>query len=143
MTTLISRDITLKLYSMNAKLRRTVDGANLDIRLPGIAGRLSEMDTRQLAKFNSIQKSEEDKSVQEKAMSVKSKKSGKKDNRTIEFAPPLLIPIHKKKKSKWVKCSVENRLVRKGRTVLKFNFSSEFESNWLKKITVHKRILWI
>jgi hypothetical protein len=100
MTTLISRDITLKLYSMNAKLRRTVDGANLDIRLPGIAGRLSEMDTRQLAKFNAIQKSEENKSVQGKALLFKSKKSGKKDNRTIEFAPPLLIPIQKKKKSK-------------------------------------------
>ena len=38
MTTLISRDITLKLYAMNVKLRRSVDGANLDIRLPGIAG---------------------------------------------------------------------------------------------------------
>ncbi len=35
MTTLISRDITLKLYAMNVKLRRSVDGANLDIRLPG------------------------------------------------------------------------------------------------------------
>ena len=60
MTTLISRDITLKLYSMNVKLRRAVDGANLDIRLPGIAGRLSEMDARQIAKFNDIQKSADD-----------------------------------------------------------------------------------
>ena len=55
MTTAISRDITNKLYSMNAKLKpKHVDGkdqGNLDIRLPGIAGRLSQMDARQLEQF--------------------------------------------------------------------------------------------
>jgi len=55
MTTVISRDITNKLYSMNAKLKPKYkngkDGGNLDIRLPGIAGRLSQMDARQLEQF--------------------------------------------------------------------------------------------
>ena len=57
MTTVISRDITNKLYSMNAKLKPTAskngkDGrGHLDIRLPGIAGRLSQMDARQLEQF--------------------------------------------------------------------------------------------
>ena len=97
MTTLISRDITLKLYSMNVKVRRTVDGANLDIRLPGIAGRLSEMDARQVAKFNAVQKSSDD--VVSSISKTSSKKSSKRD-RTIEFAPPLLIPIQKKKRAK-------------------------------------------
>lgn len=101
MTTLISRDITLKLYSMNVKLRRAVDGANLDIRLPGIAGRLSEMDARQIAKFNDVQKSaDDDRNVATSSSSKSAKKSSRRDNRTIEFAPPLLIPIQKKKKSK-------------------------------------------
>lgn len=36
MTTIISTDITHKLYAMNSKLKK--DGRNLDIRLPGIAG---------------------------------------------------------------------------------------------------------
>ena len=99
MTTLISRDITLKLYSMNAKLRRTVDGANLDIRLPGIAGRLSEMDTRQLAKFNAIQKSEENKSVQEKALLFKSKKSGKKITGRLSSRLRYSFPFRRKRKA--------------------------------------------
>ena len=55
MTTVISRDITNKLYSMNAKLKPKYkdgkEGGNLDIRLPGIAGRLSQMDARQLEQF--------------------------------------------------------------------------------------------
>ena len=75
MTTLISRDITLKLYSMNVKLRRTVDGANLD----------------------AVQKSSDD--VVSSISKTSSKKSSKRD-RTIEFAPPLLIPIQKKKRAK-------------------------------------------
>ena len=40
---------------MNAKLKPKYkngkDGGNLDIRLPGIAGRLSQMDARQLEQF--------------------------------------------------------------------------------------------
>ena len=55
MTTVISRDITHKLYSMNSKLKpRQENGkyhGNLDIRLPGIAGRISQMDARQLEQF--------------------------------------------------------------------------------------------
>ena len=55
MTTVISRDITHKLYSMNAKLKPRAgagkEQGNLDIRLPGIAGRLSQMDARQLEQF--------------------------------------------------------------------------------------------
>ncbi len=55
------------------------------------------MDARQLAKFNAVQKCEDDKSAQ--GRSQRSKKSGKRDH--LEFAPPLLIPIQKKKKAKW------------------------------------------
>ena len=67
MTTVISRDITNKLYSMNAKLKpRYKDGkerGNLDIRLPGIAGRLSQMDARQLEQFVSKESEKRQKEV--------------------------------------------------------------------------------
>ncbi len=59
MTTLISRDITHKLLVMNAKLK-TADGNPLDLRLPGIAGRLSEMDARELAKFTAMANNNEE-----------------------------------------------------------------------------------
>jgi hypothetical protein len=59
MTTLISRDITHKLLNMNAKLK-TKDGNPLDLRLPGIAGRLKEMDARELAKFTAMVNNNED-----------------------------------------------------------------------------------
>ena len=54
MTTVISTDISRKLYAMNSKLKR--DRKNLDIRLPGNAGRLSQMDSRQLELFCESQK---------------------------------------------------------------------------------------
>ena len=53
MTTLISRDITTKLLRMNAKVK-TKDGNPMDLRLPGIAGRLKEMDARELASFSAM-----------------------------------------------------------------------------------------
>ena len=53
MTTLISRDITHKLLNMNAKLK-TKDGNPLDLRLPGIASRLKEMDAREIATFTAM-----------------------------------------------------------------------------------------
>lgn len=53
MTTLISRDITTKLLRMNAKMK-TKDGNPMDLRLPGIAGRLKEMDARELASFSAM-----------------------------------------------------------------------------------------
>ena len=66
LTTLISTDITRKLYAMNAKLRTgmtkasggsdAATGRSLDIRLPGIAGKLSQMDSRQLEMFCETQK---------------------------------------------------------------------------------------
>lgn len=59
MTTLISRDITHKLLNMNAKLK-TKDGNPLDLRLPGIAGRLKEMDARELAKFTALANNNEE-----------------------------------------------------------------------------------
>ena len=63
-TTLISTDITRKLYDMNSKLRTgttgptsdVATGRSLDIRLPGIAGKLSQMDSRQLELFCESQK---------------------------------------------------------------------------------------
>ena len=59
MTTLISRDITHKLLNMNAKLK-TKDGNPLDLRLPGIAGRLKEMDAREIAKFTALANNNEE-----------------------------------------------------------------------------------
>ena len=66
LTTLISTDITRKLYDMNSKLRTgttgptggadAATGRSLDIRLPGIAGKLSQMDSRQLELFCESQK---------------------------------------------------------------------------------------
>ena len=48
-----------------------------------------------------IQKSaDDDRNVATSSSSKSAKKSSRRDNRTIEFAPPLLIPIQKKKKSK-------------------------------------------
>ena len=59
MTTLVSRDITHKLLCMNAKLK-TKDGNPMDLRLPGIAGRLREMDARELASFTALASSTEE-----------------------------------------------------------------------------------
>ena len=68
MTTVISRDITNKLYSMNAKIKqRRINGkdqGNLDIRLPGIAGRLSQMNARQLEQFVAKETEKRHKEVQ-------------------------------------------------------------------------------
>ena len=61
MSTLISRDITHKLMCMNSKLK-TNDGNPMDLRLPGIAGRLKEMDARELASFSAMASSNEEKS---------------------------------------------------------------------------------
>ena len=59
MTTLISRDITHKLLCMNAKLK-TKDGNPMDLRLPGIAGRLKEMNARELASFTALANNNEE-----------------------------------------------------------------------------------
>ena len=59
MTTLISRDITHKLLCMNAKLK-TSDGNPMDLRLPGIAGRLKEMNARELATFSALANNNEE-----------------------------------------------------------------------------------
>ena len=61
MSTLISRDITHKLMCMNSKLK-TKDGNPMDLRLPGIAGRLKEMDARELASFSALASNNEEKS---------------------------------------------------------------------------------
>lgn len=84
---------------MNLKMRRTIDGANLDIRLPGIAGKLGEMDACQIAKINLLH---ENKSEQTKSEKVVTKKPARQkpfasQTKTIDFSPPLLIPIKKKK----------------------------------------------
>lgn len=50
MQAIISQDIAKKLFAMNSRIKLP-DGSNLDIRLPGLAGRLSEMDPRDMAKF--------------------------------------------------------------------------------------------
>ena len=44
---------------MNAKLK-TKDGNPLDLRLPGIAGRLKEMDAREIAKFTALANNNEE-----------------------------------------------------------------------------------
>ena len=61
MSTLISRDITHKLMCMNSKLK-TKDGNPMDLRLPGIAGRLKEMDSRELASFSAMASTNEEES---------------------------------------------------------------------------------
>ena len=54
LTALISQDITEKLFVMNQRIH-TEDGKNLDIRLPGIAGRLCQMDNRELTLLRNSQ----------------------------------------------------------------------------------------
>eukprot|EP00096_Caligus_rogercresseyi_P006048 TRINITY_DN22203_c0_g1_i1.p1 TRINITY_DN22203_c0_g1~~TRINITY_DN22203_c0_g1_i1.p1 ORF type:complete len:330 (+),score=136.76 TRINITY_DN22203_c0_g1_i1:197-1186(+) len=73
MSALISTDITNKLYSMNRKLKNPTAGSGgggpeLDIRLPGIAGRLSKLNDRELAKLAELHKQRD----------VKSQEKGKK-----------------------------------------------------------------
>ena len=46
---------------MNSKLK-TKDGNPMDLRLPGIAGRLKEMDARELASFTALASNNEEKS---------------------------------------------------------------------------------
>ena len=50
-----------KLMCMNSKLK-TKDGNPMDLRLPGIAGRLKEMDARELASFTALASNNEEKS---------------------------------------------------------------------------------
>ena len=52
---------TPKLMCMNSKLK-TKDGNPMDLRLPGIAGRLKEMDARELASFTALASNNEEKS---------------------------------------------------------------------------------
>ena len=52
---------TQKLMCMNSKLK-TKDGNPMDLRLPGIAGRLKEMDARELASFTALASNNEEKS---------------------------------------------------------------------------------
>jgi len=80
MTTLISRDITHKLLNMNAKLK-TKDGNPLDLRLPGIAGRLKEMDAREIAKFTALANNNEE---QHRRKAIERPKRGKRLH-----APPI------------------------------------------------------
>ena len=52
MAGMVSSDVTSKLYSMNSQLKmEDGDLVTMDIRLPGIAGRLSQMDSRDLSGF--------------------------------------------------------------------------------------------
>ena len=46
---------------MNSKLK-TKDGNPMDLRLPGIAGRLKEMDSRELASFSAMASTNEEES---------------------------------------------------------------------------------
>lgn len=77
MATVISRDITHKLLAMNAKLK-TASGNPLDLRLPGIAGRLSEMDARELAKFTAMANNNEEQLRKAAAASDRTRKASRK-----------------------------------------------------------------
>ena len=46
LTAIISRDLTEKLFVMNASLK-TAAGHNLDLRLPAIASRINQMENRE------------------------------------------------------------------------------------------------
>lgn len=56
MTAVIAQDITDKLFTMNKKLKAN-NGRRLDLRLPGIAGRIGHMGNREHAIFKSNNKS--------------------------------------------------------------------------------------
>jgi hypothetical protein len=55
------------------------------------------MDARQLSKFNKVQKDLTEVATGQ-TTKTRQKRSGKRETKTLEFAPPLLIPIQKKKK---------------------------------------------
>jgi len=86
MSTLISRDITHKLMCMNSKLK-TKDGNPMDLRLPGIAGRLKEMDARELASFTALASNNEEKSRRQ--ATERQKNSGKRKRDLLPDNPMI------------------------------------------------------
>ena len=70
---------TLKLMCMNSKLK-TKDGNPMDLRLPGIAGRLKEMDARELASFTALASNNEEKSRREQKTGERITSTRRKEN---------------------------------------------------------------
>ncbi|XP_040583198.1 popeye domain-containing protein 3 [Lepeophtheirus salmonis] len=71
MTALISQDITNKIYSMNKKLKNA-KGSSLDIRLPGIAGRLSKLNDKELSELVELNRKRDKSDEKAKKSFVKS-----------------------------------------------------------------------
>lgn len=89
MSTLISSDITKKLYSMNSRLKRPGmgDGANahLDIRLPGLAGMLAQADPLQMERMFRTDQDEMDYKANSSRGQQRSPKGKTTDKKAITF----------------------------------------------------------